>query len=81
MWKAVLIISSQLYLQSSSIESLLHMREIMYIMCTLFILELRLAARSMLFTLQPPDYGVANLCWHGILSSSLHVLYANMMEM
>jgi len=57
------------------------MRENMYNMCELFILKLRLVVRSVLFTLHPPDYGVANLCWHGILSSSLHVLCANMMEM
>ncbi len=57
------------------------MHKIMYITRTLFILKLRLVVRSMLFTLHPPDYGVANLCWHGILSSSLHVLCANMMEM
>jgi hypothetical protein len=31
------------------------MHKIMYIMCKLFILKLRLVVRSMLFTLHPPD--------------------------
>ncbi len=31
------------------------MREIMYITCALFILKLRIAVRSVLFILQPPD--------------------------
>ncbi len=31
------------------------MHKIMYIMCKLFILKLRLEVRSMLFTLHPPD--------------------------
>jgi hypothetical protein len=31
------------------------MHKIMYIMCTLFILKLRLVVRSVLFTLHPPD--------------------------
>jgi hypothetical protein len=31
------------------------MHKIMYIMCTLFILKLGLVARSVLFTLHPPD--------------------------
>jgi len=51
------------------------------IMCMLFILKLRLVVRSVLFTLHPPDLRGGKSVLTRILSSSLHVLCANMMEM
>jgi hypothetical protein len=76
-----LIISSQLHLQFYPSNNPRILQKIMYIACKLFIHMLGVVTHSMLFILCSPNLrgGRSVLTRH--LSSGLHMLYVNMMEL